>query len=85
MALSPKLKKDQVPEKTIEELILKGGSSGERTSETNEHSEDSIKRVQLRLPTQILEKIDALIKERPGRVSRHTWIMEAIAEKLSNR
>lgn len=39
-------------------------------------------RINLRLPEEILTAIDEARSHRPGKVSRNTWIMEAISEKL---
>lgn len=79
MAVSKKVAKPSVKEDKIEELILKGGSSGKEIA----HEEQGIiKKVQLRISTNTLKRIDGLAKKRAGNVSRHTWIMEAIAEKL---
>ena len=40
-------------------------------------------RINLRLPAQMFEAIDASRLVRPGDVSRNTWITEAIEEKLA--
>jgi hypothetical protein len=39
-------------------------------------------RINLRLPAEVFEAIDATRARRPGTVSRNTWITEAIQEKL---
>jgi hypothetical protein len=36
----------------------------------------------IRVPTSALEKIDELRKKRVGNVSRNTWILEAIEDKI---
>ena len=79
MALSPKIKNEKPVEQKIEKLILKGGSSGEEIPVVNE---ETIKKVQLRISESHLSQIDNLVRQRTGKVSRHTWIMEAIMEKL---
>lgn len=81
MAISRKISKPKVEETQIEELIFKGGSSGQ-TETQQEPEEDIIKKVQLRISTNKIDKIDSLVNSRAGKVSRHTWIMEAIEEKL---
>jgi len=84
MALSRKPKKEKAPkikEDKVTELILKGGSSPGKVS-TKQEKEDDIKFVQLRIPVNQLGEIDNLVKKRPGKLSRHTWIMEAIFEKI---
>lgn len=79
MALSRKLGKLEVEQPNVEALIMKGGSSGDQEAATQS---TPIKRVQLRVSTAVLDQIDGLVKKRAGNVSRHTWIMEAIEEKL---
>lgn len=87
MALSRKPKKEKqntIQEDKVTELILKGGSSPDDIATTKKIvSEDEIKFVQLRIPVSHLNNIDDLVKKRPGKLSRHTWIMEAIAEKIN--
>jgi len=39
-------------------------------------------RFSLRLPKELYSEIDTLRTERPGNISRNTWIAEAIREKL---
>ena len=43
----------------------------------------TLDRINLRLPGEIFEAIDAARGSRPGNVSRNTWISEAIEEKLA--
>lgn len=40
-------------------------------------------RINLRLPAVLFEAIDQARAGRPGRISRNTWIAEAIGEKLA--
>lgn len=40
-------------------------------------------RINLRLPSEMLEAIDAERSQRVGNVSRNTWIAEAVQEKLN--
>jgi len=86
MALSRKPKKEKpttVKEDKVTELILKGGSSPDDIITAKKVvTEDDIKFVQLRIAVSHLNNIDVLVKKRPGKLSRHTWIMEAIAEKI---
>lgn len=42
-------------------------------------------RINLRLSQDILALIDDARSHRPGKVSRNTWIMEAISEKLGRK
>lgn len=63
----------------IEALIHKGGSVA---GEGSPQGGNKRKRVMLRLPLAMLEKVDAALSTRPLDTARTTWIMEAIVEKL---
>lgn len=41
------------------------------------------KRSNLRLPPEVEDLVDWVRRKRPGKVSRNTWILEAIQEKLA--
>jgi hypothetical protein len=43
----------------------------------------SLDRINLRLPGETFEAIDAARAGRPGNISRNTWITEAVEEKLA--
>jgi hypothetical protein len=43
----------------------------------------SLDRINLRLPAETFEAIDAARAGRPGNISRNTWITEAVEEKLA--
>jgi hypothetical protein len=43
----------------------------------------SLDRINLRLPAETFEAIDAARTSRPGNISRNTWITEAVEEKLA--
>lgn len=66
-------------EAEIEALINRGGSptgsvaAGERKSTP----------ILLRIPDDIMQQLDVVLKARPVRLPRHTWILEAIHEKLT--
>ncbi len=45
-------------------------------------SKTSTQTVVLRLPTELLAKLDDAVGQRSVRVPRHTWLLEAVAEKL---
>ena len=36
----------------------------------------------LRVPESLVAKVDALRKQRTGKISRNTWILEAIEDKV---
>jgi hypothetical protein len=65
----------------VEELINRGGSSPVQQSEPS--GEDGAVPVILRIPKSMLRNIDQVVKSRPVRIPRHTWILEALYEKLS--
>ena len=43
----------------------------------------TLDRLNLRLPAETFEDIDASRQARPGNISRNTWITEAVEEKLA--
>jgi hypothetical protein len=60
----------------VESLIQKGGSIAFCSEKVSE------KPVSLRIPSDMLEKIDFLIQNRPIKIPRHTWLLEALFEKI---
>ena len=62
----------------IDAVINRGGSSG-ASQEGNSEKERVFN---LRVPESLVEKVDALRKQRTGRISRNTWILEAIEDKV---
>lgn len=64
----------------VEALINKGGTP---STDINGKHQDGTVAVVLRLPNEMLEQIDASVKARPIRTPRHTWLLEAVHEKLS--
>lgn len=69
----------------VEALISKGGSVG-GSAEAPPAREDAQKTsvVNLRLPTSLLAEIDEVIKSKRVKIPRHTWLLEAIADRLSS-
>jgi hypothetical protein len=61
----------------VDALIKKGGSVAGKNGE-----EKSTVPVILRVPEDILEKVDASVQSRRIKTPRHTWLLEAILEKL---
>lgn len=64
----------------VEALINKGGSVA---TTAKPEAEDVPVPITLRIPAQLLTKIDATLTSRPIKKPRHTWLLEAIVEKLS--
>jgi hypothetical protein len=83
MAITRKPKATATPnEATVQELIRKGGSvaAPAATPDTAAH----LTPVLLRIPADMLARIDASVKRRlPVRISRQSWIIEALQERLS--
>ncbi len=66
-------------EADVDRLIRKGGSvPGEQRSDNSGKPQ----LLQLRLPRSLVQEIDASLKSRTVPPSRHTWLLEAIHEKL---
>ncbi len=77
IARKPK-SKPNVSEKAISAVIEKGGSVP-----TEKNAKGKIEQtVNIRLPENILDEIDNSVNSRRIKISRHTWLMEAIIEKL---
>jgi len=66
-------------EAQIAALIHKGGSTARQ--ETAAPAARSMP-VSLRIPGPLAERLDSTLQDRLIRVPRHTWILEAIVEKL---
>ena len=62
----------------VDDLINRGGSTPQRGEQGGE-----VVPVILRLPAPMLRGIDEAVKSRPVKIPRHTWLLEAIHEKLS--
>lgn len=68
-------------EAEVQALIKKGGSSA-NPSEENKKSKKDVFPVTLRLPSEFSNRIDAVLNKRAFKMPRHTWLLEAISEKL---
>lgn len=77
MAISKKPTKEKVSEAEIKAIIEKGG-----TPAKEEPSEQTRKNLQLRLESTLIDQIDEVRKKRMVPPPRHTWILEAIYEKI---
>jgi hypothetical protein len=82
MAVTRKPKPASVPdESAIQELIRKGGTVAIPAAL---ESTPQLTAVLLRLPSDMLARIDASVKRRlPVRISRVSWIIEALQERLT--
>jgi hypothetical protein len=87
MAITPKPKpapQTAPPNVDIEALINKGGSVASPNEAPTEESQNKGKpsTVNLRIDSDILKRIDIAVQSRNVRIPRHTWMMEALVEKL---
>ena len=57
--------------------------SGAMLSDSKTATIRTLDRINLRLPAEAFEAIDAARIVRPGNISRNTWITEAVEEKLA--
>jgi hypothetical protein len=62
----------------IDAVINRGGASA--PSHDAEGEKERI--FNLRVPERLVEQVDALRKKRIGKISRNTWILEAIEDKV---
>lgn len=89
MAITPKPKpKNTLPADSdvdVDALIHRGGSVAGHTSSGRpaKNDEEEVMLVQLRLVPALVGKIDAVVKARPIKTPRHTWLLEAVMEKLA--
>jgi hypothetical protein len=83
MPITRKPKPASMPtEREIEAVINKGGSIA-RTTEPPDKGQGQLSSVLLRIPTDMLGRIDESVKRRrPVRISRVSWIIEALHERL---
>lgn len=82
MAISrrPKRTVSQTGSVDVEALINKGGSVG--GNHKGQGKEKGTSPVVLRVPDDILERVDTAVQARSIKTPRHTWLLEAIVEKL---
>ncbi|WP_068820434.1 hypothetical protein [Phormidesmis priestleyi] len=68
----------------VDEFIQEGGSVPQVASPqpSEESGEEEIKGLKMRLPIELLKRVDEVVKSRRPAPSRHQWILEAIYEKL---
>lgn len=69
-----------IPEANIQALIEKGGSVARKGEEKK--NPDKPQLLQIRIDRAFLNRIDAALHRRKVKTPRHTWILEALYEKL---
>jgi hypothetical protein len=74
--------KPVMSEVDIQALIAKGGSVA-RGEESKPLDDNKPQLVQLRLDRHVVDRIDAVLATRLVKTPRHTWLLEAVHEKLT--
>lgn len=75
MALARKPKAKDAPD--VEELIERGGSVPSETKKAG-----STTTVPLRLPRDLLARVDRAVANQPIKSPRNTWVLQAILDRL---
>lgn len=68
-------------EAKVQALIEKGGSAAQRSKKEKKQSKEVVP-ISLRLPRKFSERIEAVLEKRALKIPRHTWLLEAVIEKL---
>lgn len=77
IARKPKTSEKRTGELNINALINKGGSIAENSDKATVD-----KPILIRVPVEALKKIDEMVGAKKIKTPRHTWLLEAIFEKL---
>jgi len=81
MALRTKpQQQSKIEDQRINELIEKGGTVATRDG----GGDSKLMLVQLRLSKEVIQRIDKTRKKRTVPPSRHSWILEALLDKLAS-
>lgn len=68
----------------IDDFISGGGKTTEESTSSTTKEDDQLSRFTVRMPPQFVKLIDQKRSENIGNISRNTWILEAIAQRLKN-
>lgn len=83
MAVTRKPAKQAEPQAVdVEALIRKGGSVAGEAEGGSGGQASKAASVILRIPADVMERIDEAVQARRIKTPRHTWLLEAIMEKL---
>lgn len=81
IARKPKPSENKTKEQDINALINRGGSvADERQGDDSKQTSD--KSILIRIPVEALKKIDEIVSAKKIKTPRHTWLLEAVFEKL---
>ncbi len=80
MAISrkPKPSEKQADEQSINALINKGGSIAQHDG----NRQTGEKPILIRVPIETIKRIDEIVSAKKIKTPRHTWLLEAVFEKL---
>lgn len=78
----PKTTSSSQSEAEVQALIEKGGSAASQEKKNNKKQQKDIVPISLRLPREFSERIETVLEKRALKIPRHTWLLEAIVEKL---
>ena len=80
----PKTTSSSQSEAEVQALIEKGGSAARQNKKNNSNKKQQkdIVPISLRLPREFSERIETVLEKRALKIPRHTWLLEAIVEKL---
>lgn len=76
----PKITSSQ-SEAEVQALIEKGGSAAGQEKKDKKQQKDVVP-ISLRLPHSFSERIKIVLEKRALKIPRHTWLLEAVVEKL---
>jgi hypothetical protein len=65
--------------KNADDFIQQGGAVAKRQAASSPKEEQI---VNLRVPVELLQRVDAVRRARPLKISRHAWLLEAIYKQL---
>jgi uncharacterized membrane protein len=69
---------EETSENRINAVISKGGSVAKTDKTRNQ-------KILIRIPNELLDRVDRDLTARPLKTPRNTWILEAILEKLARQ
>ncbi len=82
IARKPKPSETQAKEQSINALINKGGSVAESREDDGSAKQTGDKPILIRIPAEAVKKIDEIVSAKKIKTPRHTWLLEAVFEKL---
>jgi hypothetical protein len=83
VAKKPKAKTSEQPQGVdVDALIRKGGSVAGETGDKEADAGGKTTSVILRIPGDVMNRIDEAVRGRRIKTPRHTWFLEAVMEKL---